>query len=233
MPVTHLLAFDVEASGPSVTLHWCPEFGAALVEIESGVEVWRFHTYCAQPLGRSWCPTTLAEFWLSAKMMPRYNAILAAMPHAPSPQDAMRLFVAAVRLAVAKHVPGGAKAVQVICDTTGFDAAFMESMMSVDGGATSLRTLCDEGENRPLRDVHSVYVGVAGCLTSDELPKNPESGKRYRPLEAACLATGVSMPVTSCKHTHDPADDASHMAQCAAHVMRALRLRLKAARMAL
>ena len=113
MPVTHLLALDVEASGPSVTLHWCPEFGAALVDVESGAEVWRFHTYCAQPLGRTWFSKTLSEFWLTEKMLPRYNAILAAMPYAPSPQDAMKLFISAARAAVAKHVPGGAKGVQL------------------------------------------------------------------------------------------------------------------------
>lgn len=224
----YFLALDVEASGPSSALHFCPEFGAALVKASNGEILWRFHTYCAAPEGRTWHQKTLDEFWLSPNVRPRYDAIIAALPTAPTAGEAMKKFIAELRAVIAEKVPGGSKAVQVIFDTTGFDAAFLESMITEDCGALSLRSLCNADEDRPLRDVHSVYMGIASAMSSQHLAKNPETGKRLKPHEAACIALGIEKPTTTYEHTHNPSDDAACIAQRAAHVSRALDRKRKA-----
>lgn len=223
---THILAFDVETTGPNLQTNFCPEFGAALVSIETGWPVWKFHTYCAQPAGRGWDQDTLNDFWL-VKARERYDIIVANVtsdPLPPLPQDAMRTFVKAVRLAVETHVPGGVKSVIVVSDTAGFDCEWMDSMMPPDA-APSMRSLLDSKVDRPLRDVSSVYFGIAGYTSSDDVPRDVETGKRPGSYELACKALGVEQVKTVCDHTHDPTDDAVFIAQRAAHITRELRLR--------
>jgi len=211
---SHLLAFDIESSGPNVHAHFCPAFGAALVEISTGKELWRFHSYVAQPGGTCWEEECLNQFWL-AKVRPAYDTIIAALPTAPSAADAMRRFVREAREAVAQHVPGGAAAVIVISDTAGFDAAWMERMMPLDAAA-SMRTLLDDKKDIPLRDVNSFFLGIGGEL---KVPKG------MKPIDVACRKLDIPLPTYSCSKSHNPADDASCIAQGAAYVMRNLRHR--------
>ena len=221
--VTHILAFDVETTGPNLQTNFCPEFGAALVCVETGWPVWRFHTYCAQPAGRGWDQHTLTDFWL-VKAREKYDDIVTHVTSAPLPQDAMRTFVKAVRLAVETHVPGGLKSVIIVSDTAGFDCEWMDSMMPPDA-APSMRSLLDSKVDRPLRDVSSVYFGIAGYMSSDDVPKDVETGKRPNSYELACKALGVETVKTVCEHTHNPTDDAVFIAQRAAHIERALRVK--------
>lgn len=219
MPITHIFAFDVEATGGNLQTHFCPEFGAALVEVESGKELWRFHTFVAQPTDRIWDQQTLSDFWLS-KVPERYALITAAQNTAPSAADAMRKFVTESREAIRVHVPGGVKSVVVVSDTAGFDCAWMDSMMPLDA-AQSMRHLLDPNVSRPLRDVHSVYLGISGYISSDDIHEALYlNGKKPSPYELACMALTISPIVTSVAHTHNPADDSSCMAQRAAHIVR-------------
>jgi hypothetical protein len=126
--VTHLIGFDVEATGQCMRTNFMPRFGAAVVEIATGECVDRFSTFVQAPTPQhGWEKRCVDEFWTKTpEIAEKYAEIMNALGTAPKPDEAGLAFVAWIDALVARL---GSHALMFVSDTAGFDYAWISTVL--------------------------------------------------------------------------------------------------------
>lgn len=221
--MTHVLAIDIETTGPGVHSHRMIAFGASIVEVSARKEIDSFRALL--PLGdhtngrpAGWDERTYREFWMNSEKRADGQTPLAAIGalYADAGEldeaTAARNFVAWTRAANARIEAVGGKLV-VITDTVSFDTTFINAALDRHTDVPNLIELF--GKYRPVRDVSSFYFGVARKTPAQGLWGSWNAAVDALALERATLPADAS-------HDHDPMHDARYIALCAAHVYAAL-----------
>lgn len=207
--VTHILAYDVEATGQG-SKHHMIEIGAVLWKVGDREPVDTFYAFMG--LEGKWCDRTKAEFWDNPEKgkdgKTPLEALKARLADTPvsTREAAANAFVEWAR----KCNDTADSNVVLISDTAGFDylqlANLLEECTSVDEKAAypacyPWSPLYVFGKYRPTRDMSSFLMGAGGVLVK-------WSSKRE------LLKQTGPMPkwVTDFEHSHHPLDDAKSIA---------------------
>ena len=144
--MAYILSLDVETTGKGVCKHFMTQLGAALVSVETGDVVASFVSYLAQPPGTEWEERCVEQFW--KKHPERYTNTLEAVKYAPQPHEVMARFKEWVL------VKTEGKNVTIVCDTAGFDVAWINHYLQDES--------CDFllGYYKSPRDLSSASVGM-------------------------------------------------------------------------
>lgn len=211
---THVIAVDVETSGPNLKKNFMPEFSASFLKIGQKTPIGTFYRLLKQPEGREWSQKTLAEFW--NKPDAENNNIPPIIGFLEREQreekvdlaEAMDAFVDWIR-ECQKEVEAAKGLLLIITDTSGFDVKWIDYYLShYSTKADSL----DEalGYYQPTRDISSFMLGVGRKL------------KAFKSSETAFNVLGTNKEEcwgTSFAHNHDPQSDANHIAATASFVL--------------
>lgn len=206
--VTHFVGIDVEGTGQCMRTNFMPRFGAAVVEIETGVCVDRFCTFVKPPSpSHGWEQRCLDEFWLKTPEMAQKHAeIVAALETAPTPDEAGAAFMTWIGTLVARF---GADALMFTSDTAGYDYAWLSSVLPK---GTSL--LYAFGSYRPVFACSNFYGGVAGVTPRRSL---------WGLLGSCAERLGIEKPASpTAVHDHNPMNDAETIAYEAGAIVRAV-----------
>lgn len=217
--VTHFVGIDVEGTGQCMRTNFMPRFGAAVVEIETGECLERFCTFVKPPSPEhGWEQRCLDEFWLRkpepgatearlaeiAAVTAKYHEICAAVPTAPTPDEAGQLFMAWIGTLVARF---GAQSLMFVSDTAGYDYAWLSTVLPK---GTSL--LYAFGSYRPVFACSNFYGGVAGVTPTHSL---------WGLLGACAEKLNIEKPASpTAVHDHNPMNDAETIAYEAAAIVR-------------
>lgn len=215
--VKYLLAFDVEATGMSLTQHWMPEFGAAFWKVGDKEPLGIFYRALTQPEGTSWCALTRAQFWDNPKKGANGETPFATLEKRLAtrvlvePAEAMRDFVDFVQ-SCNRIAAAAGETMVCITDTAAFDGGVMNYYLSKFCADKCTYMGDITGEYRPVRDISGFYYGVGKCL------------QKYDSVETALEVLGIDkVPdwVKEYAHNHDPLSDACSIAATASFILAA------------
>ena len=220
--LTHVLAFDVEASGQTPLTGDLLEFAGCLWEIGAKSPAAEIHfVLTINPEKR--CHRTFEEFWNNPEKgkdgkspLELWRARIKAENLTPTdPLEAAVKLVAWARKIYDEHDGR----VAIITDTSGFDWSFMSDLLA---RVKKLPEGPEEGNNLPLslnylfgkkyqpvRDMNSFYMGAGGSFQ--------KWGARDCMLEK--LAFEFPDWVKAFEHDHDPRNDARSIAVMASYVL--------------
>lgn len=227
--ITHVLAFDVEATGPDVLSHRVPELGACVFRIGKWQEpVATWYRAIGDPKGEgtplSWDLTTLQEYWhacnddapvVDGKKQSRLQMLnVRKKEHGVVEEEqAMREFIAFAREQNGKLADN--EMMVVVTDTAAFDTVWMNVMLSraAMSDASTDRVMSLNylfGKYRPVRDLTSFYFGVGR--------KFELWGSEKAATEALAVAD-LPEEVKRFKHDHNPLNDALSIGATAAYLL--------------
>lgn len=212
--ITHIIAIDIEATGPNTYANFMPEMAASFWRIGDTEPLDTFYAYIAQPQGTEWDEKCRVEFWTNPAKGQNGVTPLSAMnkrqltAEVKSPERAMRQFVSWAQRS--KEMLGREDTVIVITDTNEFDTAFLNVYLG-----RHCAELCPNlnvlfGEYRSTRDIDAFYYGMGWQL------------KKWGAEETALGALNEkALPdwVLAYKATHNPLDDANAIGATASYLL--------------
>lgn len=211
---THVIAIDVETTGPNVVTNYMTDFGASCWKIGETNPIATFYTALQQPPGTKWDELTSKEFWDNpAKgvngVPPRVdlekrlagNVLL-------TPEAGMHRFVLWAR--ELHQGLGDGELIIVISDTADFDSTFINYYLGRYVGETcpSLTRLFNE--YRPTRDIDSFYHG-----TGFRLARWDAEASAMQALDVKELPSWV----TAYESAHNPLADANVIGAKASYLL--------------
>jgi len=212
----HLCFIDFEATGPSLTKHFVPCAGLAVVRLRRNAQT---NEICEPPVlmrtrkwfmhppdrARSWDPHTVAEFWNQNANRDQYYQIC-TMLHTGAALPATRAVSELVD--ECRSFPNAT----LVADTASFDFAWLYYYLS---------TLYDQrhpkrcvtpstlfNKYKAVRDISSYFAGVAGELHARYSHRAAMKAFGIHQSEWREYARSINCP----EHDHDPEHDAAHIA---------------------
>lgn len=215
--ITHVLAFDIETTGPNVVTNWMNEFGAAVFRVGDNEAIEAIYRNIAQPPNTEWDPKTMEEFYKSVPADSADDKTLLDLyeerkkKHAVvSPEKAMTDFIVWARRINDSLLPD--EKMIVITDTVAFDTVFFNYYLSKYTPSRCCSLLNLFGKYQVTRDISSFFCGLGRRLGTD--------GSSRSALNSLVMDKFPAW-VEKHKHNHDPLSDAQHIGAMASFMIAA------------
>lgn len=198
----YIVAVDFEAFGGDVNIHSFSEFGASLINLETGLEEDSFLANVSLANLVNMETRCLEEFW-SKHSDVAMDLLIACSKSSNSPNACVKMFWAWVQM----HVAGGKQIDRIITDNCGFDGSLLANYTL----GSALYSI--DGTYRQFTDVGDYYAGLVRA------PFDNDSGVWKRLV----AQEGWTVPDFGVNHTHRANEDAKLMGLKYAFVQRMLR----------